>query len=102
METETIEINATGKLRGFRFTGFDGCVWAIRNTRTGLAAIRKALSNPLRAVYAVTHKNARGKITGQTAIVISSDGVLFSHTTHSEKTLAPLLYGHPVRWGNKK
>jgi len=98
--TETIEINATGELRGFTFTGFDGCVWAIRNTRTGMGAIRKALNNPLRAVYAVAYEN-RGKIVGHTVIVISSDGDLISHTSHSGKVFPPLLSGLPVRWGSR-
>lgn len=101
----TIEINATGKLKGFTFTGFDGDRWAINDTRTGMHAIKKALSSPAEAVYVrenyVRENYNRKKITGHTVIVISN-GVLFSHTTHSEKTLAPLLYGHPVRWGNKK
>lgn len=100
MKDTTIEINATGKLKGFTFTGFDGDRWAINDTRTGMHAIKKALSSPAEAVY-VRENYYNGIITGHMTIVISN-GVLFSHATHSAKTMPPLLYGHPVRWGNKK
>lgn len=100
MEMKTIEINATGKLKGFTFTGFDGDRWAISDTRTGLPAIKKALSSHVEAVYAI-ETYYRDKITGHTVIVISN-GILSSHTTKSAKIMLSLLYGHPVRWGNKK
>ena len=105
MEVMICEINATGKLKGFTFTGFDGDVWAINDTKTGLTAIKKALSSPAEAVYVrenyVRENYNRKIITGHTVIVISN-GILFSHTTQSAKIMPPFLYGHPVRWGNKK
>jgi len=98
----TIEINATGKLKGFTFTGFDGDRWAINDTRTGMHAIKKALSSPAEAVYVrENYVYNRKIITGHTVIVISN-GILFSHTTQSAKIMPPFLYGHPVRRGNKK
>lgn len=95
MEHQTTEIQATGKLKGFTFTGFDGEVFQVRDTFEGLAAIKKALNNPLQALYARTGKNLRGQIVGVFVIAISSEGILFSH--QGKAGLLNLLEGLPVR-----
>ena len=95
MEHQTTEIQATGKLRGFTFTGFDGEVFQVRDTFEGLAAIKKALNRPLRALYARTEKNRRGQIVGVFVIAISADGHLYSH--QGKAGLLNLLEGLPVR-----
>lgn len=95
MEHQTIEIQATGKLKGFTFTGFDGESFQVRETVRGLAAIKKALNNPLQALYARTDKNRRGQIVGVFVIAISSEGILFSH--QGKAGLLNLLNGLSVR-----
>lgn len=95
MEHQTTEIQATGKLRGFTFTGFDGEVFQVRDTFEGLAAIKKALKSPLKALYARTEKNHRGKVVGVFVIMISAEGFLYSH--QGRESLLNLLEGLPVR-----
>lgn len=95
MEHQTTEIQATGRLKGFTFTGFDGEVFQVCDTFEGLAAIKKALNSPLRALYARTEKNRRDQIVGVFVIVISAEGFLYSH--QGSKTLLASLEGLPVR-----
>lgn len=95
MEHQTTEIQATGKLRGFTFTGFDGEVFQVRDTLKGLAAIKKALNSPLQALYVREEKNRRGQVVGIFVIAISAEGFLYSH--QGSKTMLALLEGLPVR-----
>ncbi len=95
------EINATGKLKGFTFTAFDGRVFLIADTKTSFAAFKKAVNEPVAAVYVKRFFDEREKLTAIMAVVITKEGTLASYYG-TPKTVENLLQGLPVIEAVKK